>query len=238
MNFPCWFRGVTVAALCWGGALALAAQAAEVRSETTQPQMVTWEKEMLEFKPAPGTREIHGAFRFKNTSQTPFIVSGVTPNCGCLKIASFPKTTAPGQSGAIKFTYQAAGKEGLQTARIEVESGDAKSVAVVATLRMRLELSPRVTLRPGLVLWNGAAKSKEVAIALIDPALALEPGGIKASDGFTATLLPGDTSRSPRTFRLRLERPASPGHVEGWATLSINDGSGTPLERKIRLIAD
>lgn len=194
--------------------------------------VVKWEKETLEFKPAPGTKEISGAFRFTNASQAPVVLSRVTPNCGCLKVVSFPKEIAAGESGAIEFTYLAAGKEGMQTARIEVQFGDVGKTT--HTLRMRLDLSPRVSVRPGLVIWEKDAKAKEVVIAVIDPALTLNQTVATTGD-FVAALAPADAAGQ---FRLRLERPAKPGRAEGWATLTFSDASDKPVERKIRLIAD
>lgn len=193
---------------------------------------LAWEKESLEVKPAPGAKEVRGTFRFTNKSQAPVVVSRVTPNCGCMKIVSFPKETAAGESGTIEFTYEAAGKEGVQTARIEVQFANAPKLS--STLRLRLDLSPRVTIRPGLLIWEKSATLKEVAIAVIDPALTLNQTVATTGD-FVAVLAPAE---SAGRFRLRLERPANPGRAEGWATLSFNDGTNKPLERKIRLIAD
>jgi len=202
------------------------------KADAAMSGSLVWEKDSLEFKPAPGTKEIHGAFRFTNQSQAPVVLSRVMPNCGCLKIASFPKETAAGESGAIEFTYKAAGKEGLQTARIEVQFGDA--VKSSQTLRLRLELSPRVSVRPGLLIWEKSNNFKEVAIAVIDPALTLNQTVTTTGD-FRASLAPTETTGQ---FRLRLERPTKHGRAEGWATLTFSDGLNKPVERKIRLIAD
>ena len=160
------------------------------------------------------------------------VLSGVTPNCGCLKITSFPKEVAAGESGAIEFTYQTAGKEGVQTARIELQFGDAAKSSQI--LRLRLELSPRVSIRPGLIIWEKTAKSKEIEVDVIDPTLALNQTVATTGD-FVATLAPAEIKGQ---FRLRLERPTKPGRAEGWATLTFSDGPNKPIERKIRLIAD
>ncbi len=195
-------------------------------------QGLIWEKESLEFQPAPGTQEIRGSFRFTNRSSASVGLERITPNCGCLEIVSFPKETAAGGSGVIEFIYKAAGKEGVQTARIEVQpSGASQSLQ---TLRLRLELSPRVSVQPGLVIWGKAVKSKEVAIAVIDPALTLDQA-VAITGDFAATLVPAETTKR---FQLRLERPTKPGPAKGWATLTFRDGSNKLLERRIRLIAD
>jgi len=61
-------------------------------------------------------------FKFTNTGKTDLIIVDVSSSCGCT-VPSFPKTPIrPGEEGAIKVSFNSAGKFGFQ----------AKSVLVVA----------------------------------------------------------------------------------------------------------
>ncbi|MCX6286413.1 MAG: DUF1573 domain-containing protein [Bacteroidetes bacterium] len=65
---------------------------------------------------------VSNEFQFTNTGKTDLIIVDVSTSCGCT-VPSFPKTPIrPGDKGAIKVSFNSAGKHGFQ----------AKNVLVVA----------------------------------------------------------------------------------------------------------
>jgi hypothetical protein len=59
-------------------------------------------------------------FGFTNTGKTDLIIVDVSTSCGCT-VPSFPKTPIqPGEKGAIKVSFNSAGKFGLQTKNVLV----------------------------------------------------------------------------------------------------------------------
>lgn len=59
-------------------------------------------------------------FKFKNAGKSDLIISDVSTSCGCT-IPSFPKAPIhPGQDGAIKVSFNSAGKHGFQNKNIVI----------------------------------------------------------------------------------------------------------------------
>jgi hypothetical protein len=59
-------------------------------------------------------------FKFKNAGKSDLIISDVSTSCGCT-VPSFPKAPIhPGQDGAIKVSFNSAGKHGFQNKNIVI----------------------------------------------------------------------------------------------------------------------
>ena len=71
------------------------------------------------------------SFKFRNTGKTDLIIADVSTSCGCT-VPSFPKTPIhPGKEGAIKVSFNSAGKRGYQSKNIVVVSNSQPNTAMV-----------------------------------------------------------------------------------------------------------
>ena len=76
-------------------------------------------------------------FKFKNAGKSDLIISDVSTSCGCT-VPSFPKTPIhPGQDGAIKVSFNSAGKHGYQNKNIVIVANTQPNTFV---LRIKAEV--------------------------------------------------------------------------------------------------
>ena len=59
-------------------------------------------------------------FQFVNTGKSPLIITDATATCGCTKPEYNPAPVKPGDKGAIKVTFNSAGKNGMQDKMITI----------------------------------------------------------------------------------------------------------------------
>lgn len=73
------------------------------------------------------------AFKFKNTGESPLLISNVTSSCGCT-VTAFPKQPIkPGEESTIDVKFDTTGKHGIQKKMITVF---ANTEPAVTTLRI------------------------------------------------------------------------------------------------------
>lgn len=69
---------------------------------------MTWKTTTVDLGQIEQGKPVTVEFEFTNPSMVPLIISSVRPNCGCT-VADYPKEpVAPGKSGKIVVTYNAA----------------------------------------------------------------------------------------------------------------------------------
>jgi hypothetical protein len=69
---------------------------------------MTWKTTNIDLGKIEQGKPVTVEFEFTNPSMVPLIISSVRPNCGCT-VADYPKEpVAPGKSGKIVVTYNAA----------------------------------------------------------------------------------------------------------------------------------
>jgi len=74
------------------------------------------------------------AFKFKNTGESPLIISNVSTSCGCT-VTAFPKQPIkPGEESTIDVKFDTTGKHGIQKKMITVFANTEPSVI---TLRIK-----------------------------------------------------------------------------------------------------
>jgi hypothetical protein len=136
-------------------ALLFALTRADAALEFTQNELV--------LRPsAPGERELHGAFTFKNTGTTPLRLLEVASGCGCTVPQRPENAFAPGESGSLPVVYKAADRQGRQVQSILVRTDDGAH----HELRVVAELPTRVSFSPRLVFFSSGesgVKSAEVS---------------------------------------------------------------------------
>jgi Protein of unknown function (DUF1573) len=192
---------------------------------------LNWDRTLMEFKLPPGKAEQYGQFTCVNTSSKKVQINKVLANCECLNITSFPKEIEPGQTGNISYLYHAKGRHGIQSAHILVESTDAQTPQL---LRLIFDLSPALTLSPGLLVWEKSRQNHSVQILIHDPDLKLSPD-IQVTPGFTVKL---QTLKKQVSYRLDITPPSGAKKLEGWAVLTFQGLEKTMTERKVRLVAN
>jgi hypothetical protein len=89
-------------------------------------------------KVVEGTNVTHD-FLFKNTGNTPLIISNYKVACSCTSI-SYPDTLAPNQSGIIKLTFDTNGKYYQQDRSIFLFTNTKKKQE---TLRFKVYVIPK-----------------------------------------------------------------------------------------------
>jgi uncharacterized cupredoxin-like copper-binding protein len=88
-------------------------------SATNAPVM-KFEKETHDFGKIKGGDKVTYEFKFTNTGKSPLIIKDAIATCGCTK-PEWPKSPIqPGADGAIKVTFNSAGKMGLQDKQITI----------------------------------------------------------------------------------------------------------------------
>ena len=82
--------------------------------------IMKFEKETHDFGKIKAGDKISYEYKFTNAGKSPLIISDAKASCGCT-IPEWPKTPIkPGESGAIKVTFNSATKMGLQDKQIVI----------------------------------------------------------------------------------------------------------------------
>lgn len=113
---------VAAAALPWTAAAAAAPKATDVRWLSTDYDFGT-------FNEADG--EVTGEVKFVNTGSEPTFVARVRPSCGCTGASYTKSMIAPGDTAAIRFTYNPAGRPGRFEKTVKVWLGADNSLTTV-----------------------------------------------------------------------------------------------------------
>lgn len=128
------------------GTLAARAQTpAPVQSaaSATAPKFQFIGGEAHDFGGLTDAKAVEYTFAFKNVGKTPLIITNASASCGCT-VPEFSKSPVlPGQSGSLKVTYNAVGKNGPFDKIIYIESNAPSNVA-----SQRYELHIKGTVTP------------------------------------------------------------------------------------------
>jgi len=75
-------------------------------------------------------------FKFKNTGTQPLVISNVQASCGCTIPDWTKEPVAPGKMGMISAKFNSAGKQGMQTKVLTIESNaGAATVSLVGEVK-------------------------------------------------------------------------------------------------------
>ena len=80
-------------------------------------------------------------FSFTNTGTANLLINNAATSCGCTVSKYDRKPIAPGSSGSIEVVFDAAGRNGMQTKTITVQSN---AVTPVLLLQIKAEIMPAV----------------------------------------------------------------------------------------------
>ncbi|MDB5133685.1 MAG: hypothetical protein JWP37_288 [Mucilaginibacter sp.] len=82
--------------------------------------VMKFEKETHDFGKIKTGDKVSYDFKFTNTGKSPLIISDAVASCGCTKPEWPRKPIQPGESAAIKVTFNSATKMGLQDKQITI----------------------------------------------------------------------------------------------------------------------
>ena len=89
-------------------------------SATADKPAMKFEKDTHDFGKIVTGSKVTYEFKFTNTGKSPLIIKDAIASCGCTK-PEWPSTPVkPGESGAIKVTFDSRGKMGLQDKQITI----------------------------------------------------------------------------------------------------------------------
>lgn len=85
-------------------------QASTVAVESGNPSMAKfkWEETTHQFGKIPQGKPVSTEFTFTNTGSTPLVISNVKGSCGCTVTQYTKEPIAPGKTGNVKATFNAA----------------------------------------------------------------------------------------------------------------------------------
>lgn len=98
-----------------------------------QDGVATFAKEAHDFGKIEQGKPVTYVFSFKNTGTAPIVVTDATASCGCTKPSWSKEPVAPGQTGSVSATFNAAGM-GPFNKTVTVTS-NAKTSTVYLTLK-------------------------------------------------------------------------------------------------------
>lgn len=135
--------------------------------------------------------EIKKLFRFTNLGKSPLRIERVQPSCGCTGAeAEGRNEIPPGESGAIRVTYNTNGRPGHATKTVTVVTNDPNNQNVVLTFEV--EVIREIDINPGQVYFynvkKGEAKVQSVTI-LAKPGMPLKVLEAKSVNGAVSVAL-------------------------------------------------
>jgi hypothetical protein len=122
------FLTAAFAAACVFGAYAQDAKPAPAPAAAQPGNMAAfkWAETTFDFGKIPQGKPVTHEFKFTNTGKVPLVLSSVNASCGCTTPEWTKEPIAPGKSGSVKATFNAAGAGAFSktvTVNANVEGG-------------------------------------------------------------------------------------------------------------------
>ena len=157
-----------------------------------------WEHRQLDFRPAPGDKEIRAEYKFTNSSRNTVTIDSVRSSCGCTTAKLEKKVYAPGETGAITAVFTIGSRRGLQTKGIEVKvRGESDAMMLI----LMAHIAESVTLEPKIVFWNiGEAPVAKTIKLTLSPGATMRPKEATSTNPALSASL--ETVREGREYRL------------------------------------
>lgn len=167
-----------------GLAVFVAPGAAEPGSVNPSASGLVFDAREIALVAAPGAEQLEAEFIFVNRADRAVSVEEVKAACGCT-VPSLEKTTyASGEKGKIRAVFSVGGRQGLQRLAITVRTDAGEH-----DLMLKVDIPPRFTLLPRLLLFRGGeveAKTARMTYHAGTPLTLLEPRNV--NDAFTVTV--------------------------------------------------
>lgn len=98
------------------------AQPSTVLAQNEKAAIITFIEPEHQFGKINEGEKAEHTFKFKNTGNTPLIITDVSVTCGCTAAEKPEAPIMPGAEGKIKIVFNSAGKTGSQNRTITVSS--------------------------------------------------------------------------------------------------------------------
>lgn len=121
-----------------------------------------WQTTRLEFTPELGTKQVSGAYVFKNVGQQVVKVLRTQTTCGCTTANLTKREYAPGESGTIEVTMSMPEDGGRRHKQIIVHTDDPDGA--MTTLEIVAEVKRVVELLPNMLVWRQGQPAEEKSV--------------------------------------------------------------------------
>lgn len=93
-----------------------------------------FEKETFDFGQITEGEKVSYDFKFKNTGNSPLIITSATATCGCT-VPQYPKEpVAPGADGILRVVFDSSGKPGMQNKVITITANTVPEITQINIL--------------------------------------------------------------------------------------------------------
>jgi hypothetical protein len=117
--------------LAFAGSYSAQAQTTPATANASGAQ-IKFSEEKYDFGSIKQGDVVDHVFKFKNTGTQPLVISNVQASCGCTIPDWTKEPVAPGKTGMISAKFNSAGKMGMQTKVLTIESNSAAGAATVS----------------------------------------------------------------------------------------------------------
>ncbi len=124
------------------GAATATAPAATSTAAPAKGTTISFEKTNYDFGSIPQGTPVEAEFKFTNTGKEPLVLKRVSASCGCTTPYYTQEPVAPGKTGIIKATYNAAATGGFNKP-VTVEYNDG---SIQLTLSGTVEKAPEASV--------------------------------------------------------------------------------------------
>lgn len=93
---------------------------------------ISFEVDKYEFGAITQGEVVAYTFKFKNTGESPLIISKVQPQCGCTDLKTWPQQPiAPGETGEISVEFNSEGRSGAVNKSVSVIANTSPSTKLL-----------------------------------------------------------------------------------------------------------
>lgn len=195
---------------------------------------LTWEKDEIKLKPEIGENIVRTSFPFTNTGKTSVSVIAIKPSCGCVATNLEKFEYAPGETGAIKVTFDLGMDKDLldQDRTIKVVTSDAPEKPKV--LELKVHIREAVKVSPESLVWRHGTpgKPQEVIIKAGSGIEAMQLVQTAQNDNFSLEMAPIVEGQS---YRLKI----TPKNTDAISNASLDfDVKSPSIQRHVSCEVD
>ena len=117
--------------LAFAGSYTAQAQTTAATTKTAGAQ-IKFTEEKYDFGSIKQGDIVDHVFKFKNVGTQPLVISNIGVSCGCTTPAWTKEPVQPGKTGTISAKFNSAGKVGMQTKVLTIDSNSAGGSAQVS----------------------------------------------------------------------------------------------------------
>lgn len=117
--------------LAFAGSYTAQAQATTTAATTKAGPQIKFAEEKYDFGSIKQGDIVDHVFKFKNTGTQPLVISNIGVSCGCTTPDWTKEPVMPGKMGMVSAKFNSAGKMGMQTKVLTIESNSAAGASTV-----------------------------------------------------------------------------------------------------------